>query len=41
VGSFPGNPGAPYAEDADWPAILRADYLRRPDSLIVDGMVDR
>jgi SAM-dependent methyltransferase len=38
VGSFPGGPGDPYAVDADWPALLRQDYLRRPDSLIVDGI---
>jgi len=39
VGSFPSAPGAPYLEGADWAAILRQDYLRRPDSLIVDGIV--
>ena len=38
VGRFPEAPGAPYAAGADWPALLRRDYLRRPDSLIVDAI---
>ncbi|HKQ98086.1 MAG TPA: methyltransferase domain-containing protein [Candidatus Polarisedimenticolia bacterium] len=38
VGEFPAAAGAPYAAGADWPALLRQDYLRRPDSLIVDGI---
>jgi SAM-dependent methyltransferase len=28
----------PYGESADWEAIGRFDYLRRPDSLIVDAV---
>jgi len=38
VGGFPERPGDPYPAGADWPALLRQDYLRRPDSLIVDGI---
>jgi SAM-dependent methyltransferase len=38
LGRFPTARGGPYPDDADWPALLRCDYLRRPDSLIVDAV---
>jgi SAM-dependent methyltransferase len=39
LGHFPSQPGPPYPGNADWDAVLRSDYLRRPDSLILDGVV--
>jgi len=41
VGAFPLARRPPYAEGADWDALLRSDYLRRPESLIVDAVVPR
>jgi SAM-dependent methyltransferase len=38
LGRFPSQAGPPYAGDADWDALLRSDYLRRPDSLILDAL---
>ncbi|HYV84999.1 MAG TPA: methyltransferase domain-containing protein [Patescibacteria group bacterium] len=38
LGRFPLKAGPPYAGDADWDALLRSDYLRRPDSLILDAL---
>lgn len=39
LGRLPSQPGPPYPGNADWDAVLRSDYLRRPDSLILDGVV--
>jgi len=41
VGRFPAAPGRPYPDDTDWVALLRSDYLRRPESLIVDAIALR
>jgi SAM-dependent methyltransferase len=41
VGAFPGARLSPYPEGADWEALLRSDYLRRPESLIVDAIALR
>jgi SAM-dependent methyltransferase len=39
LGRFPAGRQEPYPQDADWASLLRADYLRRPESLIVDAIV--
>jgi SAM-dependent methyltransferase len=41
VGEFPCDRRPPYPANADWEALLRKDYLRRPDSLIVDAIAPR
>lgn len=38
IGRFPSERRPPYPDGADWEALLRSDYLRRPDSLIVDAI---
>jgi len=39
MGTFPSEPRPPYPDGVDWEALLRSDYLRRPESLIVDAIV--
>ncbi len=38
LGRPPERGRAPYPVETDWEALLRSDYLRRPDSLIVDAI---
>jgi SAM-dependent methyltransferase len=41
VDVFPAARRPPYPDGADWEALLRSDYLRRPESLIVDAIALR